>query len=298
MHTSTLTFRFLAVLVCAAALACRAGPARQPSGPPSEPALAAPQGWRHDLPLARLFVPADMASLDSANGTVRVPLYLHFQGGPEVAERNFVRMGQSGVVIGSTLAGFSSAFRRPYEDPAAFRTLLDEGERALSTQLGRTACFDPITITFFSAGYGAVRELLKDPESFERIDCLIAADSIYADVAAPGVRVPRIEQMQDFMRFAQGAARGEKIFVLVNTQIATDYASTAECADLLLASVGGERQRAGWSTEEGTTVDTEIHVGRFHLLGVKAATAESHVACLRMLPELVRRYGVKATAQP
>jgi hypothetical protein len=38
-------------------------------------------------------------------------------------------------------------------------------------------------------------------------------------------------QMVDFMRFAQAAARGEKIFVVAHGQTPTPYASTADCAE-------------------------------------------------------------------
>lgn len=268
----------------------------QPAAPPRlAPSLAAlgrtATGTRVPLADAQLFVPEGFAV--PAGGAV--PLAVHFQGGVVIAEENFVRSGLGGVLLASTLAGLSSAFSRPYEDPAAFRALLASAEAALSTP-DLAVRFDPIVITFFSAGYGAVRQFLKDPELFARIDALVSADSIYADIAAPHARAPRVEQMVDFLRFAQAAARGEKVFVLAHGRGPTPYASTAECADLVLASVAGTRAPAGWTTERGVPVASEAHVGGLHLYTFEEGAASEedakriHMDCLYAIPELVRRH--------
>jgi hypothetical protein len=183
-------------------------------------------GDRIALSLAELFVPTGYQA--PADGVV--PLSLHFQGGAKAAQENFMRSSQRGVLIASTLSGRSGAFSTPYRDPAAFAQLLADGERALSQQQGREVKFGAISISFFSAGYGAVRELLKDPTWFARIATLCSADSMYASVVAKDVRAPRIEDCEGFVRFAQAAARGEKTFVVAYGMYPTDYASTSETA--------------------------------------------------------------------
>lgn len=243
-------------------------------------------GSRTALQDAQLYVPQGF----QPNPTGRVPLYLHFQGGVTMAEENFARMQKPGVLIASKLKGFSSAFSRPYADPAAFRNLLHSAEQQLSTQFQRDLRFDPIVITFFSAGYGAVRELLKQPEFFDRIDSLVAADSIYASVVHDDVRAPQAEHMIDFMRFAQAAARGEKTFVLAHGMYATEYASTSECADMILASVAGQRSESQDVTARGVPISSEYHHGGMHLYTFDEATAGFHVDCLYMIPDLVRRH--------
>ena len=226
-----------------------------------------------------------------------MPLFVHFQGGVTIAEENFARMDRSGVLIASELSGLSSAFRRPYEDPRAFRSLLATGEAELARVFGRPVRFEPIVITFFSAGYGAVRELLKEPGFFARISALISADSIYASVVAEDVRAPDAAQMVDFMRFAQAACRGEKTFVVAHGQYQTPYASTAECADLLLASVGMQRQPVREKfTARGVPIAAEVHFGGFHLYAFDEATARIHMDCLYLIPELVRRHVRRADA--
>jgi len=281
------TLRAVAALLAALfACACQAPrtPARQPTSLASLERLAT--GDRYPLPDAQLFVPDGYRP---PKGGV-VPLAVHFQGGQTIAEENFARMGRSGVLIASTLSGRSSAFAAPYRTPGAFRELLAAGERALSERAGRPLRFGAILITSFSAGYGAVRELLRQRELFEQIEALVMADSIYASVVAPDVRAPRAEQMADFVRFAQAAARGEKVFVLTHTEIRTDYASTRECADWILASVAGARTPSGAYTERGVPITAEFHARGLHVYSVAGADAQAHVDCLWMLPELVRRH--------
>jgi hypothetical protein len=306
VHVSRFVLRwslFTAAVILTACAASRDEGA--PQGPSSSAAPAPPprlesslaalgrtaRGERVELEHARLFVPEGFAL--PADGVV--PLSVHFQGGTTIAEENFVRSDASGVLLASTLSGLSSAFSKPYADPAAFHALLASAEARLSTP-EVTVRFAPLTITFFSAGYGAVRELLKDPALFARIDALVSVDSIYADVVAPDARAPRVAQMLDFLRFAQAAARGEKVFVLAHGRGVTPYASTGECADLVLASVGVVRTQSLRFTERGVPIAAEAHVGGFHLYTFDEGAASDdeakriHVDCLYMVPELVRAH--------
>ncbi len=244
------------------------------------------RGERVPLPQAELFVPADF----TAQGADTVPLCVHFQGGVTAAIENFARMNRAGVLIASTIAGRSSAFATPYRDPAAFAALIAAGEVELSRRAGRPVRFGPILVTFWSAGYGAVRELLRQPEWFQRIDALVSADSIYASVVADDVRAPRLEDVVDFVRFAQLAARGEKTFVLAHGRYQTDYASTAESAALLRAAVAVEHRDVANVTERGVPIARESHCRGFHCYEFAEATAGIHVDCLYFVPEMVRRH--------
>lgn len=297
----------LAAATCALlASACHGGAARsQPatesdtgSAPEHSPLAAVPRreppgyhepatkGDRIPLALAEMFVPDGFVAPDDGV----VPLCVHFQGGARAAQENFARSGQRGVLIASTLSGRSGAFSAPYRETSAFGALLEEGERALSQKLGRDVKFGNVSISFFSAGYGAVRELLKDPQWFARIGTLVSADSMYASVVAPSVRAPRIEDCEGFVRFAQAAARGEKTFVVAYGMYQTDYASTSETAALLCASVAARMEpRAEW-TKRGVPIARQAHVGSFHCYEFAEATAGIHVDLLYFVPEMFVRH--------
>ncbi|MCA8954651.1 MAG: hypothetical protein KDC87_01175 [Planctomycetes bacterium] len=268
-------------------LGCHTAPAVPERLPSSLAALGRrAAGERIPLEHAVLFVPRGYRiPVDRP-----VPVHVHFQGGTVIAEENFVRMQRDGVLLASTLSGRSGAFAAPYRDPRKFVALLDSAGRALSQRAGQPVVLGELVITFFSAGYGAVRELLALPALFARIRALVSADSIYASVVAEGVRAPRAEQMVDFQRFAQAAARGEKTFVLAHGLYRTPYASTAECADSILAAVAARRVPVRAFTERGVPIAAEAHVGGFHLYTFAEATPGIHVDCLYMIPELVRRH--------
>lgn len=243
-------------------------------------------GFRTDLPDAQLYVPADFAP--PPDGVV--PLWVHFQGGAKAAAENFERMQRPGVLIASTLSGRSGAFSKPYTDPAAFAALLTAGETALSQRCGRELHFGRIAITYWSAGYGAVRELLKHEPYYERIDALISADSMYAGVVADTVRAPRLQDVDGFVRFAQDAARGEKTLVLAYGLYPTEYASTSETAAFLLASVAAQLAPADRTTDRGVPIAKEAHVGSFHAYEFAESGKEIHVDLLYFVPEMVRRH--------
>ena len=266
----------------AAAASIPAEPVREPAGYREVRAL----GARIGLPDAELFCPQQYEA--PADGVV--PLYLHFQGGAKAAAENFSRMHCPGVLIASTLSGRSGAFAAPYRDRAAFAALLAAGEHELTTHWGRPIHFGSIVIAFWSAGYGAVRELLKDEEWRARIVGLVSADSIYASVVAASVRAPNLDDIDGFVRFAQAAARGDKVLVLAFGQYQTEYASTKETATLLCASVAAQLQPSCTHTERGLRIANEAHVGGFHCYEFGEATAGIHVDLLYFVPEMVRRH--------
>lgn len=282
---------WLSLLALGLVASCEALPSSEQPPPRVAPSLAAlprlARGTRVPLASARMFVPADLVV--PASGVV--PVFVHFKGAPALIEELFVRVHRPGILISSTLSGFSSAFKKPYEDPEAFRSLLRSAEQQLRRVLARDDVhLGAITITFFSAGYGAVRELLKHDDLFARIQTLVSADSIYASLAGESPRTPDAAQMAGFVRFARAAVRNEKTFVLAHSEIATPYASTRDTADWLLAAVSVERRPATGYTRRGVPIATAAHAGGFYVYGFAEADARIHVDILWMLDELVRAH--------
>ena len=141
-----------------------------------------------------------------------------------------------------------------------------------------------IWLSSFSAGYGAVREILKDPTQFKRIEAIVAADSIYASLEEdlPGRR-PRGTQMRDFRRFATLAAAGQRTFVVTHSAVETPYASTVDTANDLLRVVGIEREQV----EEGRPLPlqlvTQARRGNFYVFGYAGDQGEDHLEHLRQI---------------
>ena len=195
------------------------------------------KGRRIALTDGQLFVPDGFKA--ERDG---IELVLHLHGSAAVAEKNFVRAKRSGVLVSVVLPGLSSVYTERFKDPKTFQRILDETQAQLEKLGIEKPRWKRVVVSSFSAGYGGVREMLKDPAAYARIDALVLADSLYAGYVGTEKRV-NPEQMAGFARFAKAAAAGEKWFILSHCQLKPDgYASTGETADFLLNAVGGKRE--------------------------------------------------------
>lgn len=219
-------------------------------------------------PQVKVLVPTEPAAVDG-----RVDVVVHLKGSPELVAREIAAAGMRPVVIVVSDPGFSSSYARRYADP---QTLADQIAAALAELPGDVE-EGRLVIVSFSAGYGAVRELLKHDVWHERLDGLLMLDSIHAGFDDAANRRPAAEQMTGFRRFAEAAAAGEKAMVVVHALYAPpDYASTQETADDLLDHLGLEATPADEWIAEGLHVDRTARRGGFRVIGTSADDGSDH----------------------
>lgn len=208
-------------------------------------------------------------------------LWIHFHGSPAVAAKNFTKAKIRGVLVVINFKGLSAAYSKPFrESPELFSDILEKTSKQLAPK--EAPHWKRLTVSSFSAGYGAVRELLKTPKHFERIDALVAADSLYASLEEGAVRQPLHAHMRDYRRFAKLAAEGKKAFTLTHSNQETTYASTTETANDLIKSLGIERQ---WlSRQDGNMrLRSQATKGQFSVLGYDGTEGEDHLQHLRQI---------------
>ena len=93
-----------------------------------------------------------------------------------------------------------------------------------------------VGLASYSAGYGMVREALKDKE--HGIQLVVSIDSIYADKDPDGTASDR--DLESFVTFAREAREGNGVFWLGHGDIPVrKYASTTKVAEELRRLVGG-----------------------------------------------------------
>jgi hypothetical protein len=251
--------------------------------PPEPP----PAGQRVRLTDGQLFIPAGYQP-DPAG----VGLLLHLHGGT-AAEKQLIRSGRSAVVVSVAIPGLSSVYTKRFQDPKAFTRILDEAAAKLK-ELGVAPGprVRRVIVSSFSAGFGGVREMLKDPATYARIDALVMADSIYAGYAGdPARRQVDPKLMEGFAAFARDAAAGRKWFVMSHCDLQPDgYASTKETADYLIAQLGGTREKVNepWPAE-GLTLTSRYRRGHFEVYGFAGATGADHMRHLHGLWALLKR---------
>jgi len=229
-----------------------------------------------ELEDAQLYIPH---AASATNGTIDV--VVHFHGGLAYMARDIEQYGFNTVLIYFSPGGFSSAYRVPFEDEKRFERLLDEAKDELREQerWAEDVDWDDVVVTSFSAGYGAVRELLKSPRYVREIDGVLLCDSLYAGyVGEPAERRVNPQQMKPFVDFAKRAARGKKYFTFTHSYIVPPgYAGTHETADYLAEALGLAWQGLDLDGPGGMHRDRTASRKNFTLVGGTGDDAIAHM---------------------
>lgn len=242
--------------------------------------METPTGKREKLELGTLFLPERLPRTDTT------PLLLHFHGAPWLAEVAASEHGKLAVITFQLGSG-SGTYGKPFTDPALFARLLAEAEKKAGTR------FEPITLSGWSAGYGAIREILKVPEHRARVRTVLLLDGLHASYVngKPGPKDSQLvtNNLEEFVAFAQEAVAGRKQMIIIHTEIFPGtFASTTETADHLLRQLGLRRTPVLKWGPQRTQQLSEVKQGRFQLLGFAGNSAPDHVDHLHALPEYVK----------
>jgi hypothetical protein len=168
-----------------------------------------------------------------------------------------------------------------------FTSLLEEAERRGSVRLR------PITLVGWSAGCGALRELLKQPDAVSHVDRVVAIDGIHTDYVdgKPGPLESRLEtgKLEPWLAFAREAVAGRKRLLVLHTEIFPGtFASTTETADWLVRELGLRRRPVARWGPMGTVLLSDTRAGRLRVQGFAGNSAPDHVDLLHALPDLLR----------
>lgn len=216
-------------------------------------------------------------------GDVPETVVIHFHGATPTLKKAFARYEREAVLVTINFPGLSSAYSMPFaKDRELFGKILEETHSVVTGKdAGQWKC---VYVSSFSAGYGAVREILKTPLYFEQIKGIVMADSIYAglDSRAPK-RVVNEGNMRDFVRFASLATKNRKAFILSHSAQPTPYASTTETADYLLSSLNLTRTPHTSLPTDVWRQSTQAERGKFIVLGFKGESGQDHMQHLKRI---------------
>jgi hypothetical protein len=234
-----------------------------------------PPGRRIALETGSLYIPKKLQRQK------RMPLFLHFHGAgwlPEVAAARYGKAAAIAIQLGSG----SSVYARPFAGGRLFRALIEEAETKSGVRFG------PLWLTAWSAGYGAVREILKQDRDYQRVQGVLLIDGLHTDYTEGRAVVG--ESMEPFVRFARDAAAGRKKLVIAHSEIYPGtFSSTTETADYLLAELRLRRKAVLKWGPMGTQQLSEVRRGGFTLLGFAGNSAPDHVDELHSLAAFLGR---------
>jgi hypothetical protein len=268
-----------------ATLAAAQSPAPQNPSPMSDTTRPHPRVVQYE-PAGRR-EPAGTGTLfvrDGLRSSEFLPLVVHFHGAPWLVEHHVASERQDVLLVTVQAGSGSGVYGKAFGEPSAFTALIDGAALAAEKLLERRVRFDPIVLTSFSAGYGAVRAILRVPDHYGRVSAVLLADSLHAsyegDTAAPRSRDldVRRDDLDVFLRLASDAAAGRKRFVITHSEVYPGtYASTTETADALLRAVGlGRRPRLA-EGPIGMQQLSDSARGSLHIVGYAGNSAPDHL---------------------
>ena len=266
----------LVVAFTASLLAAVPAAAQLPTASGKQIALANP-AWK-------LFIPSNYHQRPGAVAD----LLVHFHGDSQTYWNNAKYANLNALIVTVNYSGLSSAYSTPFSNASLFQTLVNDAlaKARAEANIPDALVWDKLGVSSFSAGYGAVREILKSATYRNDVDALLAADSLYATTA--GDQTPVDSQMIDYKTFAALAKNGQKTFVYSHSLVPTyTYESTLECGDELLQHLGVSASAYNVSGLGDLDFYRRAQAGNFRLYGAMGNDGDSHLEHLRWIGEFL-----------
>ncbi len=211
----------------------------------------------------------------------RARLAIHFHGDSRVAQYAIDQQPEPWVLFHCHWGSGSSAYSRPIEGVGA-DAFLNTVFSAIKKELPEVQ-IGSVCLSGWSAGYGAVRSLISDPEATARIDGILLMDGLHCSyvpegkVMAEGGMIDST-QMAPFLDWAKLAAAGEKSFLITHSSVFPGaYASTTETAEHLLQTLGIGRLPMLAEGPMGMQQTSVAGRGKFGVLSFAGNSAPDHV---------------------
>ena len=236
-----------------------------------------PPGRRLPLQLGTLFVPEKLTQ------NHQVKLLIFFHGGDWLPELAVAQQRNMAVITIQAGSG-SSSYVKLFADPARFSRLIAEAEAKSGFNFGE------IDLGGWSAGCGALRQILADPASYDRVGGALCIDGVHTGYVTgkPGPEESQIEtdNLQVWLRLGRDAIAGKKRFIITHSEIFPGtFASTTETADYLMHEWGlAAHPVIHWGPMK-TQMLSEVQKGGLLIVGFAGNSAPDHVDQLHSLPQ-------------
>ncbi len=242
---------------------------------------------------AQLYIP----SKTYLNKKSVIQLSYHFHTAlPYAIHEHEERNAQNPLLVFNSGSG-SNAYKIPFENTKRFDQLQEQALRVcIEAGALKNAQIGSIELLSFSAGYGAVREILKNPAHVQKIQRVVLVDSMYAGFTSDFDRTPKQKDIQSFVEFARLAVKGEKELIITYSQVETEtYASTAECVQELVKQVGGSFKpmhihKTDTDRDSGYEMIARFEQKGLHVMGFAGKDAAAHLAHVHSLAEVINLF--------
>ena len=227
--------------------------------------------------------PVDLFIPRQALGQRDVPLVIHFMGATWVPQTAAASM-QTPVIIAATyLGGGSGVYARPFAADSLLYGRLVAAIRSRLAAIPQAPRINRVVLSGWSAGYGAIREILRVPSQAAAVNGVLLLDGLHTSYRPDGKPLADGGELDTlnlapFAAFARRAMRGETQMLITHSEIFPGtFASTTECSDWLLQSLGLARTPVLEWGPLGTQLLSRTTRGGFTVLGFAGNTAPDHI---------------------
>jgi hypothetical protein len=222
------------------------------------------------------------------NGEFDVMFHFH---GHEPARKEWVKVMDGAVLVGIDLGLGSGPYEQTFSAPGAFDALLKSVEQTMQKRTGvANARARRVGLSAWSAGYGAVQNILAQPAAKKQVDSVILLDGLHCGYAGGSINEL---QIKSFIDFAEQAGQGRKFMLVSHSSIIPPgYASTTETANFLIFKLGGKPQpaRPRASDPMGLELLSRFSKGNFHVRGFSGNDKMDHCAHLGFYRDVLSVY--------
>jgi hypothetical protein len=236
--------------------------------------------------------PVEVYVTDQGCAQRRLDLLIHFHGAGYVPKRAACDSGRPFLVAVVNLGSGSAVYENEFRDEATFPRLVETIRTSVSERAAMEIEISRIYLSSFSAGYGAVRAILKNHPSVA--DGIVLLDGLHTDYVPSGRVLAQggalnAKKLKGFLEYARLATEGKKQFLITHSEIFPGtYASTTETADYLINALHLQRRAVLKPDPAGMQMLSETHRRGLTILAFAGNTAPDHIDHLHGLAAFLK----------
>ncbi|MBK7580023.1 MAG: hypothetical protein IPI67_07425 [Myxococcales bacterium] len=222
----------------------------------------------------------------ASNGGFDVVFHFH---GHEPVRKEWTQVMDGAVLVGIDLGIGSGPYASTFSSPEAFKKLVDSVEKAMADKTGKkNAHVRHVGLSAWSAGYGAVGEILGQPYAKKLVDTVILLDGLHSGYSGDSLNELQLQPFVDFAK--QAAGKHGFMFVSHSSIIPPGYASTTETAKFLIEKVGGRprKTKPRGADPMGLDLNSRFSKGNFHVRGYNGNDKMDHCAHIGLLRDVLK----------
>ena len=232
--------------------------------------------------------PVEIYFADRGDESGPMDLLIHFHGLSYVPKHAVSKCKHPLLLAVVNLGSGSSVYEKAFQSPSTFPRLIERITQTVAEGKTATVKTRRVYLSSFSAGYGAVRAILKHHSS--TVDGIVLLDGLHTGyvpsrrVLAQGGILDE-KNLKDFLQYARFAVENKKKFLITHSEIFPGtYASTTETADYLIRTLDLRRHPVLKWGPVGMQMLTETRAGNLAILGFAGNSAPDHIDHFHGLP--------------